>query len=45
MKILQSGPASVNASNGASLLLATNIRNEIVEAFRDDESPAVKNPQ
>ena len=45
MKILKSGLASVNASNGANILLATNIRSEIVEAFRDDEDPTVKNPQ
>jgi hypothetical protein len=45
MKILKSGLASIKASNGADILLATNIRNDIVEAFRDDESPTVKNPQ
>ena len=45
MKILKSGLASVNASNGADILLATTIRSEIVEAFRDDEDPTVKNPQ
>jgi hypothetical protein len=45
MKILKSGLDSAKASNGANILLATNIRNDIVEAYRDDESPTVKNPQ
>jgi hypothetical protein len=45
MKILKSGLDSANASDGANILLATNIRNDVVEAYRDDESPTVKNPQ
>jgi hypothetical protein len=45
MKILKSGLDSATASNGGDILLATTIRTEIVEAYRDDESPTVKNPQ
>ena len=45
MKIWKSGLASAKASNGADILLSTEIRKDIVEAFRDDETPTVKNPE
>ena len=45
MKILKSGLDSIKASNGTEILLATEIRKDIVEAFRDDESPTVGTSQ